>query len=87
MNVSGVGQYGQGGRQVDGDDHPGSGEDLVLVGGAGGQPGDGDRPVPVHSRGRQTQGGDVDTHSLSHSYYQSGAWSTLIGPDRPDTLL
>ena len=64
MNVSRVGQYGQGGRHVDGDDHPGSGEDLVPVGGAGGQPGDGYRPVSVHSRGRQTEGGDVDADSL-----------------------
>ena len=38
--VSGVGQYGQGGRRVDGDDHPGSGEDLVVGVGVR-QPGDG----------------------------------------------
>ena len=45
--VCGVGQYGQGGRDIDGDDHPGSGEDLVVVGGGGGQSGDSHTPVPT----------------------------------------
>ena len=44
--VCGVGEDGQGGRDVDGDDDPGSGEDLVVGGGGGGQSGDGHRPVP-----------------------------------------
>ena len=39
--VCGVGQYGEGGRQVDGNDDPGSGEDLVVGVGGGGQSGDG----------------------------------------------
>ena len=64
MDVCGVGQDGQGGRDVDGEDDPGSGEDVVVGGGGGRQPGEGHWPVPVHCRGCQTQGGDVDTHSL-----------------------
>ena len=75
MNVCGVGEDGEGGRDVDGDDDPGSGEDAGVVVVAGGQPGDSHPPVPVHSRGRQTQGGDVDTHSLPQSV------QSLILPD------
>ena len=39
--VSGVGEDGQGGRDVDGDDDPCSGEDVLAVGGGGGQSGHG----------------------------------------------
>ena len=37
--VGGVGEDGQGGRDVDGDDDPGSGQDVLAVGGGGGQSG------------------------------------------------
>ena len=39
--VGGVGEDGQGGRDVDGEDDPGSGEDVVVGGGGGRQPGEG----------------------------------------------